>query len=82
LKCGNEFTSNGVPLLYPADDSATHLFAVRGGYLLESTDQGRHWLNMTPSFIEADFEDAITSITDPRHGPIFFSSYSGVYLLE
>jgi photosystem II stability/assembly factor-like uncharacterized protein len=74
--------SFGGPLLYAADDQAMHLYAVISGRLYETRNQGRSWTDITPAFIAEDFEDAITSITDPRQGPIYFSSYSGIYKLQ
>lgn len=72
---------NFTPSLYAADNTGRHFYAIRDGHLFESTDSARNWTDITPNFINSDY-DQITSMTDPRRRPIFLSTTRGIFTLR
>lgn len=65
--------------IFSADVLGRHFFAIDDAGVLESRDGARSWSNITKQFGADPLPLEFINMTDPRHHPFYFSSYSGIF---
>ena len=70
---------SGAGPTYSADKQKTHFFTLSKGRLFESTEAGRYWKRVNWEKPREKWYGDISDITDPLRGPLYASSYTGIW---